>query len=99
MQSAPAPALLLLPLPLPLVLPLLLVYPTLLAHHENKVCECWRVDCAPRAGPHDAADLRHHTTGIHVALKHLGVTCGLAVEEQHRSRCKQSGAMVLVGFS
>jgi hypothetical protein len=27
------------------------------AHHEDKVSECWRVDSASRAGPHDAAAL------------------------------------------
>ena len=42
-------------------------------HHKNKVGNRWRVHCTPSTGAHHHADLGDHTTGHHIALKHLGI--------------------------
>jgi hypothetical protein len=74
----------------------------LASHHEHKVCQCWRVDRASSTRPHDAADLRHHATGIHVALKHLrvtcnGVVCSVWAADLHAQN-NTVGALELVGL-
>ena len=59
-------------------------------HHEDEVCHRWRIDGTTCARPHDHADLRHHTTGQHIALEHLGI----AAERRHTFLDARTAAVV-----
>ena len=43
-------------------------------HHEDKVGQRGRIDCAPCAWPHDEADLRDDAAGLRVAQEDIRVT-------------------------